>query len=51
MRTNEDLIAYIISKDPAAIQVRELPFEGRNKVVFVTEWSSSSHSSSTVHSP
>ncbi|BDA45808.1 hypothetical protein COCOBI_07-5950 [Coccomyxa sp. Obi] len=40
VRTNEDLIAYIISKDPAAIKMRELPFEGRNKVVYVTEWSS-----------
>ncbi|CAL8470609.1 g10151 [Coccomyxa elongata] len=46
VRTNEDLIAYIVSKDPAAIKVRELPFEGRNKVVYVTEWTSSSSSPS-----
>lgn len=39
VRTHDDLIAYIIAKDPAAVRVRELPFEGRNKVVYVVEWS------------
>lgn len=39
VRTHEDLIAYIISKDPLAIKVAQLPFEGRNTVVYCTQWS------------
>lgn len=38
VRTYEELIAYIVSKDPAAVKVCELPFEGRNKVVYVEHW-------------
>ena len=39
VRTYEDFIAYIVSKDPQAIEVAELPFEGRNTVVFCGQWS------------
>ena len=39
VRTHEDLIAYIVSKDPEAIKVTQLPFEGRNTVVYCTQWS------------
>ncbi len=42
VKTYDDLIAYIVAKDPAAVRVQELPFEGRNKVVYVVEWSSNS---------
>ena len=40
VRTHEDLVAYIVSKDPQAIQVADLSFEGRNTVVFCRQWSS-----------
>jgi hypothetical protein len=39
VKTYDDLIAYIVARDPAAVRVQELPFEGRNKVVYVVEWS------------
>jgi len=42
VRTYKDLIAYIVAKDPAAVKIKELPFEGRNKVVYVERWSSGS---------
>ena len=38
VRTYEELIEYLVAKDPSAVQVTELPFEGRNKVVFCTRW-------------
>lgn len=41
VKAYDDLIAYIVAKDPAAVRVQELPFEGRNKVVYVAEWSAS----------
>ena len=33
VRTYEDLIAYLLAKDPL-IQVGYLPFEGRNQVLY-----------------
>lgn len=39
VRSHDDLVAYIVSKDPLAIEVAELPFEGRNTVVFCRQWS------------
>ena len=48
VRTHDDLIAYIIARDPAAVRVRELPFEGRNKVVYVVEWSANDRVSSSA---
>ncbi len=38
VRSHEDLIAYIVSKDPLSIEVAQLPFEGRNTVVFCRQW-------------
>ena len=37
VRSYDDLLRYILSKDPA-VQMRELPFEGRNKVLWITRW-------------
>ena len=34
----EELIRYLVARDPA-IRVAELPFEGRNLVVYCTAWS------------
>jgi hypothetical protein len=31
----DDLIRYLVAKDPARIKVAELPFEGKNKVVYI----------------
>jgi len=39
VRSHEELIAYIVSKDPQAIEVAQLPFEGRNTVVYCRQWS------------
>ena len=33
----EELIEYLVARDPA-ICVAELPFEGRNRVVYCTAW-------------
>ena len=38
VRSHADLVAYIVSRDPEAIQTAELPFEGRNTVVFCRQW-------------
>jgi hypothetical protein len=37
VKTYEELLAHILGKDPG-IQMRELPFEGRNKVLWITQW-------------
>ena len=39
MRTHGELIEYIVGKDPEAIKVAQLPFEGRSTVVFCAKWS------------
>ena len=37
VKSYEDLLQYILCKD-SAVQMRELPFEGRNKVLWITHW-------------
>ena len=37
VRSYEDLVQYVLAKDPG-VQVKELPFEGRNKVLWITRW-------------
>ncbi|KAA6423694.1 MAG: hypothetical protein FRX49_06265 [Trebouxia sp. A1-2] len=39
VRKYEQLIQYLQSRDPEHIQVATLPFEGRNQVVYCTDWS------------
>lgn len=39
VRKYEQLIQYLQSRDPVHIQVANLPFEGRNQVVYCTGWS------------
>lgn len=39
VRTHGELIEYIVGKDPEAIKVAQLPFEGRSTVVFCAKWS------------
>ncbi|KAL3154156.1 hypothetical protein ABBQ32_013679 [Trebouxia sp. C0010 RCD-2024] len=38
VRKYEQLIEYLISRDPHHIKVATLPFEGRNQVVYCTSW-------------
>lgn len=40
VRKYDDFISYLVSLAPEHIQVEELMFEGRNKVVYCTSWES-----------
>ena len=33
----EELLEYLVAKDPQAIKIKELDFEGKNKVVYWTK--------------
>lgn len=38
VKSYEELLEYLVSRDPIHIKMAELPFEGRNKVVYCTSW-------------